>query len=99
MFIHVVFFWCKEGTADSVKEEMIRYAHEQMAKISSVRHVWAGRSVPSPREVVDSSYDVGLCVVFDDKAGHDLYQPHEIHQEFVKRFSSHWAKVKVQDFA
>ena len=24
MFIHVVFFWCKQGTSDSVKEAMMR---------------------------------------------------------------------------
>lgn len=99
MFIHVVFFWCKPGTPEAAKQEMIQYAHEQMPRIASVKQVWAGKSVASPREVVDSSYDVGLCVVFDDQAGHDLYQPHEIHQGFVKRFNSHWAKVRVQDFA
>lgn len=98
MFIHVVFFWCKDGTPDTAKQEMIRYAHEQMPSIPSVKHVWASKAVPSPRAVVDSSYDVGLCVVFADKAGHDSYQPHEIHQEFVRQFQGHWERVRVQDF-
>jgi hypothetical protein len=98
MFIHVVFFWCKEGTAESVKQEMIRFAHERMPKIPSIKNVWAGKAVASPRDVVDSSYDVGLCVVFADKAGHDAYQPHEIHQKFVNRFKDHWTRVRVQDF-
>ena len=98
MFIHVVFFWCKPETPDSVKQEMIKYCREQMPAISSVRQVYAGTAVPSPRDVVDSSYDVGLCVLFADKAGHDLYQPHEIHQAFIARFSQHWASVRVQDF-
>jgi Stress responsive A/B Barrel Domain len=98
MFIHVVYFWCKEGTSDSAKQEMIRYSREEMPKVSSIVNVWAGRAVASDRDVVDSSYDVGLCVVFKDKAGHDLYQPHEIHQEFIRRFKDHWAKVAVRDF-
>ena len=99
MFIHVVFFWCKQGTSDSVKEAMMRYCREEMPKVPSVRHVWSGRSIASAREVVDSSYDVGLCVVFEDQAGHDLYQPHDIHLEFIKRFKEHWDRVRVQDFA
>lgn len=98
MFIHVVFFWCKPGTPESVKQEMLKYAHEVMPKIPSVKQVWSGKSVPSPRDVVDSSYDVGLCVVFADKAGHDLYQPHELHNEFVRRFKDHWNRVRVFDF-
>ena len=98
MFVHVVFFWCKPGTSESAKQEMIKYCREQMPAISSVRQVYAGTSVASPRDVVDSSYDVGLCVLFDDKAGHDLYQPHEIHQGFVARFKHLWDRVRVQDF-
>ena len=98
MFMHVVFFWCKAGTPEGVKQEMIRYCREEMPKVSSVKNAWAGKSIASAREVVDSSYDVGLCVCFADQAGHDLYQPHAIHQEFVRRFKDHWAKVRVQDF-
>lgn len=98
MFVHCVLFWCKDGT-ESLQQEMIRYAHEQMTRIPSVKHVWSGKSVASARDVVDSSYQVGLCVIFEDKAGHDAYQPHAIHQEFIKRFSSGWNKVQVFDYA
>lgn len=98
MFIHVVFFWCKAGTPETVKQEMITYCRQEMAKISVVRNVNAGTAVPSPRDVVDGSYDVGLCVMFDDKAGHDAYQPHEIHQGFVAKFKEHWDRIQVYDF-
>lgn len=98
MFVHVVFFWCKDGTGDEVKEQMIHYAREIMPQIPQVKQVFAGRAVASPRPVVDSSYDVGLCVLFDNKEGHDAYQPHELHEAFVKRFKDHWARVRVQDF-
>ncbi len=98
MFIHVVFFWCKPETPESVKQEMITYCNEVMSKLPVVKQVKAGKAVPSPRPVVDGSYDVGLCVVFEDKAGHDAYQPHEIHQAFVTKFKQHWDKIKVYDF-
>jgi hypothetical protein len=98
MFVHLVFFWCKEGTPDSVKQAMIRYCREEMAKLPMVKSVSAGVPVPSAREVVDGSYDVGISVSFADKAGHDAYQPSEIHQGFVKQFKEHWAKIRVYDF-
>ncbi len=98
MFIHVVFFWLKPGTPEPVKQAMIRYAHEEMGKVPTVKNVWSGKSVASARDVVDSSFDVGLCVTFADKAGHDAYQPHAIHSEFIRRFKDHWARMRVQDF-
>jgi hypothetical protein len=98
MFIHVVFFWCKPGTSESVKQDMIRYYREEVPKVATVKQTFAGKAVASPRDVVDSSYDVGLCVIFDDKAGHDFYQTHKIHLAFVSRFQDHWARVRVQDF-
>jgi len=98
MFIHVVLFWCKSGTSNEAKQAMIDYAHKQMPAIPSVRHVWAGKAVASARDVVDSSYDIGLCVVFDDQAGHDQYQPHPVHEKFVQLFKSHWDRVRVFDY-
>ena len=52
----------------------------------------------TPREVVDNSYDVGLCVVLDDSAGHDVYQVHPLHNEFIARNKENWARVQVYDF-
>lgn len=97
MFVHVVEFWCKEGT-EKQQEEMIRFAHEMMIKIPTVRQIYAGKPVVSPRDVVDSSYQVGWCVLFDDKAGHDIYQVHSVHLEFIEKFKAAWAKVRVVDF-
>lgn len=97
MFVHSVLFWCKPGT-EALQGEMIRYAQEEMPKVPTVKHVWAGKAVPATRDVVDSSYQVGLCVVFEDKAGHDVYQPHPIHLEFVRRFKDAWASVRVFDY-
>ncbi|MEM6701044.1 MAG: Dabb family protein [Bacteroidota bacterium] len=47
--------------------------------------------------MVDHSYDYALIIHFADQAGHDAYQPHEIHQAFVANNSSLWTQVKVYD--
>ena len=44
----------------------------------------------TPRDVVDNSYDVGLCVVLDDDAGHDVYQEPHLHKEFIARNKANW---------
>jgi hypothetical protein len=52
----------------------------------------------TPRPVVDNTYDVGLSVALDDRAGHDVYQEHALHKEFIARNQEHWQRVQVYDF-
>jgi len=98
MFIHTVYFWLKTGTSEEAKRQLAADCREYLAKIPTVRHLWAGASAMTPRKVVDNSYGVGLTVVFDDVAGHDVYQEHPLHKEFIERNKSHWLRVQVYDF-
>lgn len=98
MFVHTVLFWLKDGCGEDVRRAMIRDGVESLGRISSVRHIWAGTAVESSRDIVDCSFDVGLCVVFDGSEGHDAYQVDPLHQEFVRRYSQHWERVRVYDF-
>ncbi len=98
MFIHVVYFWMKPEATDAARQQLVADAKEYLGKIPTVRHLWAGRPAMTPREVVDNSYDVGLCVVLDDSAGHDVYQVHELHKEFIARNKEQWARVQIYDF-
>ncbi len=52
----------------------------------------------TPREVVDNSYSVGLCVILQDAAAHDVYQTHPLHLDFIARNKGEWERVKVMDF-
>jgi hypothetical protein len=99
MFTHIVFFWLKPGTPDAARDELIADCRRLLAAIPSVRHLWAGPPAMTPRPVVDNSYAVGLCVVLDDRAGHDRYQEHSFHKEFIARHQQHWQRVQVYDFA
>lgn len=69
-----------------------------LRKVPSVRQLHAGKPAMTPRDVVDNSYDVGLCVIYDDKAGHDLYQEHPLHKEFIAKHKAHWKRVQIYDF-
>ena len=98
MFVHVVYFWMKPGAPDGARSKLVEECRTYLGKIPTVRHIWTGRPAMTPREVVDNSYDVGLCVVLDDAAGHDVYQEHPLHKEFIARNREHWKRVQVYDF-
>ncbi|MCC7351991.1 MAG: Dabb family protein [Phycisphaerales bacterium] len=98
MLIHAVFFWFKPQTPPEVRQRMIDDAHADLSRIPSVRHLWSGRPAMTPRDVVDNTYDVGLCVILDDQAGLDAYQPHELHQQYLAKYKSHWQRILVYDF-
>ena len=98
MLVHMVFFWVKPDAPESARQQLREDCTAMLSKIESVRHLWAGRPAMTPREVVDNSYDVGLCVVLDDQAGLDVYQVHPLHKEFLARHKPHWSRIVVYDF-
>lgn len=98
MLVHVVLFWFKPETRQELRQEMIQDAQSELSRIPTVRHLWSGRPAMTPRDVVDNSYDVGLCVILDDQAGLDAYQPHELHQQFLAKHKAHWQRIRVYDF-
>lgn len=97
MFIHSVYFWEKAGVPAAERERMVRDCRELLGAIPSVRKLYVGVAAGTPRAVVDNSYSVALTVVFDDVAGHDLYQPHELHSKFIERNKPMWEKVLIYD--
>ena len=82
VFVHTVYFWFKDGVSEEDKKRMIRHCEELRGKIQALRHTYA----------------VGLCTVFADRDGHDVYQVHELHKEFIARNKALWSRVQVYDF-
>lgn len=98
MFVHTVFFWTNPGVGDADRKQLLDDCVHYLGKCPTVRQIWAGPPARTPREVVDNSYDVGLTVVFDDKAGHDAYQEDPSHLDFIRRNKQHWKRVQIYDF-
>jgi hypothetical protein len=98
MFSHVVIFWT-DPSNPSAAAELIEGARRYLAPIPGVQQFHVGRMVPSHRPVVDQSYQVGLHILFADKAAQDAYQVHPLHVEFVEKvFKRVCKKVLVYDF-
>lgn len=98
MFIHTVYFWLTDNAAPTAREQLIRDCRQILGKVPTVRHLFAGAPAMTPREVVDNSYSVGLTAILDDSAGHDVYQRHPLHADFIKANKLNWKRVQVYDF-
>ena len=98
MFVHAVYFWMNPDAPESARRQLVEDCKTYLGKVTGVRHLWAGRPAMTPRDVVDNTYDVGLLVVLDDAAGHDVYQEHPLHKEFIARNKPHWKRVQIYDF-
>jgi hypothetical protein len=98
MFIHTVFFWLKPGTSEDARGQLVRDCREYLGMVPSVKTLWVGVPAMTPREVVDNSYGVGLTVALEDSKGHDIYQEHPLHKEFIARNKAHWERVQIYDY-
>lgn len=96
MLVHAVYFWLKSDITD---DDIKRFETKANAllKIPSVKNGWVGKPSSTDRPVIDRSYSFALVVVFDDMAGHDIYQDHPIHDDFRDSCSMLWTAVKIYD--
>ncbi|TKT94083.1 Dabb family protein [Dyadobacter frigoris] len=96
MFVHNVFFWLK----DKENEESRKALHaglETLKGIESIVSVYIGTPASTRRPVIDASYDFAEIMIFDDEAGHDVYQIHPLHTKFVEDCAHLWEKVVIYD--
>lgn len=98
MVVHTVYFWLNENAPAGERQRLAESCLTLLGKVPSVRHIWAGPPAATPkRDVIDSSYDVGLTVILDDLPAHDVYQEHPLHKEFIARHKAHWKRVQIYD--
>jgi hypothetical protein len=95
MILHNVFFWLKTPTPAVISEFMADL--QKLEKIQEIKQIHVGVPAPIIRPVVDNSYTVGLAVTFVDLKGHDAYQVHPLHKEFLAKNKESWSKVQIYD--
>ncbi len=95
--VHHVYFWLKNPTSKEDLNKLIEGVNT-LKKIETLRMVKVGvPAATTKRDVIDDSYSISLLMVFDDVKGHDTYQEHPIHTNFVSTYSPLWNKVVVYD--
>jgi len=94
---HMVFFTLKDKS-DERKAALVASCDEFLTRHDGTVYFSAGVRVEElQRDVNDHEFDVGLHVVFENKAAHDKYQEHERHLEFIEKNRENWAQVRVFD--
>ena len=96
MLTHHVLFWLKSDTTETQKNAF-RKGLESLEKIESIKSIYIGTPAPIERAVVDTTYTFSLLIVFEDLAGHDIYQVHPIHKAFLEEFRVFFEKVVIYD--
>ncbi len=97
MITHHVLFWLKPEITEQQKSEF-KNGLKSLQAVESIQAIYTGSPVPEiNRPVVDSSYSFSLVIVFEDLAGHDVYQVHPVHKAFLDNFRTFWDKVVIYD--
>jgi hypothetical protein len=96
MIAHHVLFWLKADTTAEQKQAF-RNSLQTLAGVETVKNLHIGTPAPIERAVVDTTYTFSLLVFFDDMAGHDVYQGHELHLAFLDGFRQYFDKVVIYD--
>jgi hypothetical protein len=95
---HVVVAWLKKP-GDATARDAIVHSSASLRSIPGVVEVRAGEVIPSSREVVDSTYDIGILVTFRDEAAMRAYGNHPAHQKVVEEvIKPHVERYRVYDF-
>lgn len=96
MFVHTVFFWLNHPESQDDRNAL-RAGLESLRGVNHITTAYIGTPAETRRPVIDHTYDFSLTFVFADKAAHDAYQVHPIHQEFVAECQHLWERVLVYD--
>ncbi len=96
-FCHHVYFWLNNPD-DPADRAAFEKGIKALLEIPEIKAYHVG--IPATTEVrgvVDASYTYSYAVFFDNDAGHDIYQDHPLHQQFIDDCSHLWNKVIVYD--
>ena len=79
-------------------KDLIDESYSQLAKIKTVRGLWAGKPAAKSVEGAATDYTVALVLVFDDAAGLKTYFDDPVHVRFMDRHLKKWETPLVYDF-
>lgn len=97
MLAHMVYFTLKDNSP-AAKQKLVEACKKYLAKHPGTVFFAAGTLVEElNRPVNDRNFDVGLHLVFKNKAAHDKYQDAPLHQQFIDENKDNWKQVRVFD--
>ncbi len=80
---HVVLVWLKHKGDPQERAKVIATAKSFRRAIPEILAISVGEPLPSTRPIVDSSFDVGLVMRFENKEALAAYEKHPAHQKAI----------------
>lgn len=97
MVVHNVYFSLKDNSPEA-KQKLVAACRKYLTDHPGTVFFAAGvLSEELNRPVNDRDFDVGLHIVFKNKAAHDKYQDDPRHIKFIEEMRDNWKKVRVFD--
>jgi hypothetical protein len=97
MVAHNVYFSLKDNSG-SAKQKMVDACKKYLSGHPGTVFFAAGIVGDDfDRPVNDRDFDIGLHVIFKNKASHDQYQDAPKHLKFIEENKDSWSKVRVFD--
>lgn len=95
--MHNVFFKLADNSPEAV-QQLVDACHKYLTVQPGIVSFAAGkRDRDLNRQVNDQDWDVGLHVLFTDRAAHDAYQDDATHDQFIAEMKGNWSRVRVFD--
>jgi len=97
MLVHNVFFTLNDFSSEA-QQKLIAACNRCLADQAGVKFFAVGTLVKDlDRPVNDLNFHVGLHVVFENRAAHDVYQVSPQHVQFIDENKDNWKQVRVFD--
>ena len=97
MLVHNVYFALHDNSP-AAKQALLDACQKYLTNHPGTTLFACGTLTPDlARPVNDRDWDIGLHVVFADRAAHDTYQQHPRHVQFIDENKASWKKVRVFD--
>ena len=97
MLVHNVYFTLKDHSPKAV-EHLLAECRKYLQNHPGIKLFACGTLSDLDRPPVqDRNFDVGLHIVFEDRASHDRYQTDPQHVKFIETNRDGWQQVRVFD--
>ena len=97
MIAHNVYFTLNDNSVAAVQTLLAACRQYLVDHAGIVSFACGILAVDHARAVNDRDWDVGLHIVFTDKAAHDQYQDAPRHHQFVAESKPNWKRARVFD--
>lgn len=95
-FFHNVYFYINPAaTPEDIRN--FETGLDELGTIEELIDYHIGKPAMTPREVVDNSYQYSIITSFKNKADHDAYQVHPIHDDFRTKIGGIVDSVRIYD--